>query len=208
MTVSVGHCHPDVVSAVNAQNQLLQHTTTIYLNNQIAEYAKELADRMPGDLKARPHARMELHRGIAACHACMHACTHAHGRAQGPQDRRRPAAASSTTPMCTPGLPCCATQVVYFVNSGSEANDMAMMLARAYTGACVAGDGRQQAAAGGGSRARAASAIACSARRQRLHFAPCLPATGPQQHPLGKLQESPAVHVPYCMPPFRKATTT
>ena len=25
-------------------------------------------------------------------------------------------------------------QVVYFVNSGSEANDMAMMLARAYTG--------------------------------------------------------------------------
>jgi 4-aminobutyrate aminotransferase-like enzyme len=25
-------------------------------------------------------------------------------------------------------------KVVYFVNSGSEANDMAMMLARAYTG--------------------------------------------------------------------------
>lgn len=75
VTVSVGHCHPDVVSAVNAQNHLLQHTTTIYLNNQIAEYAKELADRMPGNLK-----------------------------------------------------------VVYFVNSGSEANDMAMMLARAYTG--------------------------------------------------------------------------
>jgi alanine-glyoxylate transaminase/(R)-3-amino-2-methylpropionate-pyruvate transaminase len=77
--VSVGHCHPEVVAAVNAQNQLLQHTTPIYLNNQIAEYAKELADRMPGDLK-----------------------------------------------------------VVYFVNSGSEANDMALMLARAYTGnACV-----------------------------------------------------------------------
>jgi hypothetical protein len=51
VTVSVGHCHPEVVKAVNAQNQLLQHTTTIYLNNQIAEYAKELADRMPGDLK-------------------------------------------------------------------------------------------------------------------------------------------------------------
>ncbi|KAI8475843.1 MAG: alanine-glyoxylate transaminase [Monoraphidium minutum] len=75
VTVSVGHCHPDVVAAVNAQNQVLQHTTTIYLNHQIAEYAKELADRMPGNLK-----------------------------------------------------------VVYFVNSGSEANDMAMMLARAYTG--------------------------------------------------------------------------
>ena len=53
VTVSVGHCHPDVVKAVNAQNQLLQHTTTIYLNHQIAEYAKELADRMPGNLKVR-----------------------------------------------------------------------------------------------------------------------------------------------------------
>lgn len=74
VTVSVGHCHPEVVAAVNKQNELLQHTTTIYLNNQIAEYAKELADKMPGDLK-----------------------------------------------------------VVYFVNSGSEANDMALMLARAHT---------------------------------------------------------------------------
>jgi 4-aminobutyrate aminotransferase-like enzyme len=68
--------HAQVLKAINEQNQLLQHNTTIYLNNQIAEYAKELADRMPGNLK-----------------------------------------------------------VVYFVNSGSEANDMAMMLARAYTGA-------------------------------------------------------------------------
>ncbi|KAG2442564.1 hypothetical protein HXX76_002650 [Chlamydomonas incerta] len=75
VTVSVGHCHPAVNEAVNKQNALLQHTTTIYLNNQIAEYAKELTDRMPGNLK-----------------------------------------------------------VVYFVNSGSEANDMAIMLARLYTG--------------------------------------------------------------------------
>lgn len=75
VTVSVGHCHPEVVAAVNQQTERLQHTTTIYLHNEIAEYAKELADRMPGNLK-----------------------------------------------------------VVYFVNSGSEANDMAMMLARGYTG--------------------------------------------------------------------------
>lgn len=75
VTVSLGHCHPDVLAAVHAQNQLLQHTTTIYLNDQVALYAKELADKMPGNLK-----------------------------------------------------------VVYFVNSGSEANDMALMLARAYTG--------------------------------------------------------------------------
>lgn len=31
-------------------------------------------------------------------------------------------------------LSCGTLQVVYFVNSGSEANDMALMLARAYTG--------------------------------------------------------------------------
>ena len=51
VTVSVGHCHPEVVEAVTRQSQLLQHTTTIYLNNQIAEYGKELAAKMPGDLK-------------------------------------------------------------------------------------------------------------------------------------------------------------
>jgi acetylornithine/succinyldiaminopimelate/putrescine aminotransferase len=51
VTVSVGHCHPEVVAAINRQNGLLQHTTTIYLNNEIAEYAKELADKMPGNLK-------------------------------------------------------------------------------------------------------------------------------------------------------------
>eukprot|EP00897_Mesotaenium_endlicherianum_P006258 jgi/Mesen1/5660/ME000286S04867 len=76
VTVSVGHCHPSVVAAVAQQSALIQHTTTIYLNHQIADYAQELAAKMPGNLK-----------------------------------------------------------VVYFVNSGSEANDMAMMMARLYTGA-------------------------------------------------------------------------
>jgi alanine-glyoxylate transaminase/(R)-3-amino-2-methylpropionate-pyruvate transaminase len=75
VTVSVGHCHPQVVAAANRQNELIQHTTTIYLNPNIALYAKELAAKMPGDLK-----------------------------------------------------------VVYFVNSGSEANDLALLMARAYTG--------------------------------------------------------------------------
>ena len=74
VTVSVGHCHPHVVAAANAQNDLLQHTTTIYLNPNIAEYATALAAKMPGDLK-----------------------------------------------------------VCYFVNSGSEANDLAILMARAYT---------------------------------------------------------------------------
>jgi alanine-glyoxylate transaminase / (R)-3-amino-2-methylpropionate-pyruvate transaminase len=75
VTVSVGHCHPHVVAAANAQNERLQHTTTIYLNPNIAEYAEALAAKMPGDLK-----------------------------------------------------------VCYFVNSGSEANDLAILMARAFTG--------------------------------------------------------------------------
>ena len=75
VTVSVGHCHPEVVAAATLQNETINHTTTIYLNPQIALYAKELAAKMPGNLK-----------------------------------------------------------VCYFVNSGSEANDLAVLMARAYTG--------------------------------------------------------------------------
>jgi alanine-glyoxylate transaminase/(R)-3-amino-2-methylpropionate-pyruvate transaminase len=75
VTVSCGHCHPAIVEAARKQNELLQHTTTIYLNPNIALYAKELAAKMPGDLK-----------------------------------------------------------VVYFANSGSEANDLALLMARATTG--------------------------------------------------------------------------
>ena len=75
VTVSVGHCHPHVLAAVNAQNDTLQHTTTIYLHPNIALYAQALAAKMPGELK-----------------------------------------------------------VCYFVNSGSEANDLAALMARACTG--------------------------------------------------------------------------
>jgi alanine-glyoxylate transaminase/(R)-3-amino-2-methylpropionate-pyruvate transaminase len=75
VTVSVGHCHPDVVEAARRQNEMLQHSTTIYLQPNVVEYAQKLAEKMPGDLK-----------------------------------------------------------VCYFVNSGSEANDLALLMARAYTG--------------------------------------------------------------------------
>ena len=34
-----------------AQTARLQHTTTIYLHPQVALYARELTDRMPGNLK-------------------------------------------------------------------------------------------------------------------------------------------------------------
>ena len=62
VTVSVGHCHPKVVSAVQQQLHKLMHTTTIYLHNEIAQYAKELTDRLPGNLKA----------SFVAC--CFRAC--------------------------------------------------------------------------------------------------------------------------------------
>jgi len=75
VTVSVGHCHPHVIDVARRQNETLQHSTTIYLHPNIAQYAQALATKMPGDLK-----------------------------------------------------------VCYFVNSGSEANDLALLMARAYTG--------------------------------------------------------------------------
>jgi alanine-glyoxylate transaminase/(R)-3-amino-2-methylpropionate-pyruvate transaminase len=75
VTISVGHCHPHVVAAANKQNETLQHSTTIYLQPKIAEFAEKLASKLPGDLKC-----------------------------------------------------------VYFVNSGSEANDLALLMARLYTG--------------------------------------------------------------------------
>lgn len=75
VTVSVGHCHPYVVAAAQKQNETLQHSTTIYLQPRIAEFAEKLAAKMPGDLK-----------------------------------------------------------VCYFVNSGSEANDLALLMARLSTG--------------------------------------------------------------------------
>src|SRR5437764_2502509 len=75
VTVSVGHCHPDIVEAARRQNETLQHSTTIDLQPNVTEYAQKLAEKMPGDLK-----------------------------------------------------------ICYFVNSGSEANDLALLMARAYTG--------------------------------------------------------------------------
>lgn len=75
VTVSVGHCHPDVIEKVRAQNGRLQHTTTIYLHPTIAQFAEKLASKMP------------------------------------------------------PGL-----NRTYFTNSGSEANEVAILSAREFTG--------------------------------------------------------------------------
>ncbi len=47
VTVSVGHCHPEVVKRVQQQIGTLQHTTTIYLHPAIAQLGKKVADHMP-----------------------------------------------------------------------------------------------------------------------------------------------------------------
>jgi 4-aminobutyrate aminotransferase-like enzyme len=47
VTVSVGHCHPKIIEKVKQQNNTLQHTTTIYLHPNIAQFAEKLASKMP-----------------------------------------------------------------------------------------------------------------------------------------------------------------
>ncbi|KAL6902048.1 hypothetical protein ACP4OV_004924 [Aristida adscensionis] len=74
-TVCCGHCHPAVVDAIAAQARRLQHSTVLYLNHAIADFAEALASKLPGDLK-----------------------------------------------------------VVFFTNSGTEANELAILMARLYTG--------------------------------------------------------------------------
>ncbi len=77
VTVSVGHCHPKITERVREQVGKLVHTTTIYLHPTIAEYARELARRMPDGSNLK---------------------------------------------------------VSYLTSSGSEANDLAILMARLHTG--------------------------------------------------------------------------
>jgi alanine-glyoxylate transaminase/(R)-3-amino-2-methylpropionate-pyruvate transaminase len=51
VTISVGHCHPHVVAAANRQNEILQHSTTIYLHPNIGEFAEKLASKLPVNSK-------------------------------------------------------------------------------------------------------------------------------------------------------------
>lgn len=50
-TVCVGHCHPQVVDAIVNQTNRLQHSTILYLNPAIADFAEALASKFSGDLK-------------------------------------------------------------------------------------------------------------------------------------------------------------
>ncbi|PON94393.1 Aminotransferase class-III [Trema orientale] len=74
-TVCCGHCHPDVIDAIVNQTKRLQHSTILYLNRAIADFAEALTSKLPGNLK-----------------------------------------------------------VLFFTNSGTEANELALMIARLYTG--------------------------------------------------------------------------
>ncbi len=48
VTISVGHCHPDVVAPVVKQVQTLQHMTTLYYHPRIVTYAKKMAEVAAG----------------------------------------------------------------------------------------------------------------------------------------------------------------
>ncbi|VAI05815.1 unnamed protein product [Triticum turgidum subsp. durum] len=50
-TVCCGHTHPEIIDAITAQANRLQHSTVLYLNHAIADFAEALAAKMPGDLK-------------------------------------------------------------------------------------------------------------------------------------------------------------
>src|SRR5437870_9928044 len=50
LTVSVGHANPKVVEAVVNQVKTLSHTSTLYANKQMSDYAEKLAKIAPGNL--------------------------------------------------------------------------------------------------------------------------------------------------------------
>uniref|UniRef100_A0A3P9CX10 Alanine--glyoxylate aminotransferase 2, mitochondrial n=1 Tax=Maylandia zebra TaxID=106582 RepID=A0A3P9CX10_9CICH len=50
-TVSVGHCHPKVTTAIQKQLKKLWHTTNIYIHPELHEYCDKLAPYLPDPLK-------------------------------------------------------------------------------------------------------------------------------------------------------------
>ena len=51
LTTSIGHCHPQIVKKIQEQISLLNHTSTLYLNEPQVKTAKLLAKISPGSLK-------------------------------------------------------------------------------------------------------------------------------------------------------------
>ncbi len=50
LTTSLGHCHPEVVAAVQEQVARLGHLSTLYVNDRQVEAGRGLAEIAPGDL--------------------------------------------------------------------------------------------------------------------------------------------------------------
>jgi 4-aminobutyrate aminotransferase-like enzyme len=50
LTVSVGHCHPEITEAIVKQAQTLVHTSTLYPNPPLSDLAETLAQILPGDI--------------------------------------------------------------------------------------------------------------------------------------------------------------
>ena len=52
VTIAVGHNHPRIVSRIRQMldNDVIQHTTHLYLSGYMAELAKKMADQAPGDM--------------------------------------------------------------------------------------------------------------------------------------------------------------
>ena len=73
LTTSVGHCHPDVVSAVEAQIRRLGHTSTLYVTEPQVTAAVQLARLSPGDLQRSAFTNSgteAIETAVAA--ACIH----------------------------------------------------------------------------------------------------------------------------------------
>ncbi|MBM3839587.1 MAG: aspartate aminotransferase family protein [Verrucomicrobia bacterium] len=51
LTVSVGHCHPKITGQIKEQVDRLQHTSTLYPNEQIVALAEKIAQITPGKLE-------------------------------------------------------------------------------------------------------------------------------------------------------------
>ncbi len=51
LTVSVGHCNPQVNAAIDAQSKKVQHTSTLYVNPPAVQLAEKLAKITPGRLQ-------------------------------------------------------------------------------------------------------------------------------------------------------------
>src|SRR3989441_11729264 len=50
LTVSVGHCHPEVTEAIVRQARTLVHTSTLYATPALSDLAEALAQVLPGGL--------------------------------------------------------------------------------------------------------------------------------------------------------------